>query len=312
MSPVTTDGSLAGTRVLIGHRSRDARAAIRAVLEPLGASVAEAGSRAGILAAARELGADVLLLHRGVGCAIAEVKGDPDLFRIAVVVLGAGEDVEGAVAALEGGAYDVLRDGAAPGELVARIRAARRSQEMQEQLLSRERDLERMAYRDELTGVANRRFAVRQLHALVSRARRHAQHLSVVLLDIDGFKALNDRHGHAVGDEVLAGVAERLSSRARTEDVVARFGGEEFLVILPDTGAEGAATVAEDLHGAVGGTPIEAGAGTLRVTVSAGWAAWDDESLDRLIARADAGLYAAKAAGRDRVRPGPAVSAPRA
>jgi two-component system, cell cycle response regulator len=308
---VTTDGSLQGTRVLIARASESARTAMRTVLEGVGCAVAEAGTREELLDVARNAGADVLLLHAELGCALSELKRDPDLFRIAVVLIDGPSDVAAAVDALEHGAHDLLREDAPPGELVARVGAARRAGEMQEQLLTREHELEAMAYYDELTGVANRRFAVRQLHALLSRARRHGQHLSVVLLDIDGFKALNDRHGHAVGDEVLAGVAERLSSRARTEDVVARFGGEEFLVILPDTGADGAATVAEDLHGAVGGTPIEAGAGTLRVTVSAGWAAWDDESLDRLIARADAGLYAAKEAGRDRVRPGPAAGAAR-
>jgi two-component system cell cycle response regulator len=281
------------------------------VLEGCGAVVAEAGWRGQLLATAHRHGADVLLLHRDLGDALPEVKRDPDLFRIAVVLVGEPPDVEAAVDALEHGAHDVLRDGAAPGEVVARVRAARRAQEMQEQLLSRERDLERMAYRDELTGTANRRFAMRQLHALLSRARRHEHALSVVLLDVDGFKALNDRHGHAAGDEVLRGIAGRFSERVRTEDVVARFGGEEFLVILPDTGATGAATAAEDLRAAVAAATFPAGRIALRATVSAGWATWEGESLDRLVARADAGLYAAKEAGRDRVRPGPAAGATR-
>jgi diguanylate cyclase (GGDEF)-like protein len=267
---VTTEGSLHGTRVLIAHPSDDARHAMRSVLESVGCAVAEAASRDDMLATARTAGADVLLLHGALGCTLAELKTDPDLFRIAVVLVDSAADVATAVDALERGAHDVLREDAPPGEIVARVGAARRAGEMQEQLLTREHDLEAMAYYDELTGVANRRFAVRQLHALLSRARRHDHELSVVLLDADRFKALNDRHGHGAGDDVLRELADRLRSRVREEDVVARFGGEEFLVILPDTGASGAATAAEDLREAVAAQPFPVGRIALPLTVSVG------------------------------------------
>jgi two-component system, cell cycle response regulator len=283
---------------------------MRGVLEGVGCAVAEASSREEVLSVARTAGADVLLLHGALGCALSELKTDPDLFRIAVVLVDSASDVAAAVDALEHGAHDVLREDAPPGEIVARVGAARRAGEMQEQLLSREHDLEAMAYYDELTGVANRRFAVRQLHALVSRARRHDHELSVVLLDADRFKSLNDRHGHGAGDDVLRGLADRLRSRVREEDVVARFGGEEFLVILPDTGASGAATAAEDLREAVAAQPFPVGRIALPLTVSVGWATWRGEPLERLIARADRGLYAAKEAGRDCVRPGDGAGAP--
>src|SRR4051812_11372448 len=283
---------------------------MRAVLEGVGCAVAEAGSRDEVLVAARTAGADVLLLDAALGCALAELKRDPELFRIAVVLVGQPPHVQSALDALEQGAADVFRDDAPAGEIVARVRAARRAREMQEQLLSREHELEAMAYYDELTGVANRRFAVRQLHALVSRARRHDQELSVILLDADRFKSLNDRHGHGAGDDVLRGLAARLRSRMREEDVVARFGGEEFLVILPDTGATGAATAAEDLREAVAAQPFDVGRFALPLTVSAGWATWGGEPLERLIARADRGLYAAKESGRDCVRPGDGAGAP--
>jgi two-component system cell cycle response regulator len=306
---VTTDGSLQGTSVLIAHASESARGAMRSVLEAVGAIVSEASSRDGVLIAARERGADVLLLDAALRCAVADVKGDPDLFRIAVVLVGETPDARATFEALEHGAHDVLREDASAAEVVARVRAARRAQEMQEQLLTREHDLEAMAYYDELTGVANRRFAVRQLHALLSRARRHDQSLSVVLLDADRFKSLNDRHGHGAGDDVLRGLAERLRSRVRAEDVVARFGGEEFLVVLPDTSAEGAATAAEDLRSAVAAEPFAVGRFALPLTVSVGWATWRGESLERFVARADRGLYAAKEAGRDCVRPGDSASA---
>jgi two-component system, cell cycle response regulator len=292
------------THVLIAHRDAGARRALRGVLEGLGGAVFEAGTRSEAVDKARRCCPDVLLLHTDLDPALGDIKGDPDLFRTAVVVVGGPPDVDAALGALEHGAHDLLRDDATAGELVARVRAAHRAQEMQAQLLSREHDLEAMAYYDELTGVANRRFAIRQLHALLSRARRHGQELSVVLLDADRFKSVNDRHGHGAGDDVLRGLAQRLRARVREEDVVARFGGEEFLVILPDTGAEGAATAAEDLRAAVAGEPFDAGPIALPLTVSAGWATWRGEDLERLIAAADRGLYAAKEAGRDCVRPG--------
>jgi len=307
---VTTDGSLHATRVLIAHPDPSARTATRDTLERAGATCLEAAAHEELLAAAREGDVDVLLLHARLAAALADVKGDPDLFRIAVVLVGDPGDVGATVDALEHGAHDVLRDEAAEAEVLARVHAARRAQEMQEQLLSREHELEALAFYDELTGVANRRFAVRQLHALLSRARRHDQELSVAILDADRFKALNDRHGHGAGDDVLRGLAARLRSRVREEDVVARFGGEEFLVILPDTGAEGAATAAEDLRAAVAAAPFPVGRFALRLTVSVGWATWRGETLERLVARADRGLYAAKEAGRDCVRPAEAARAP--
>src|SRR4051794_7378634 len=310
MRTVTTDGSLHDTHVLIAHPDERAPSALRAVLERAGCAGAGAAPRADAVAVARRCCPDVLLLHADLGCALADVKGDPDLFRIAVVLVGEPADLDAAVEALAHGAHDLLRADATAGELIARVRAAHRAQEMQEQLLTRERDLEAMAYYDELTGVATRRFAIRQLHALLSRARRHDQELSVILLDADRFKSLNDRHGHGAGDEVLRGLADRLRSRVREEDVVARFGGEEFLVILPDTGAEGAATAAEDLREAVAARAFPVGRFALPITVSAGWATWNGESLERLVARADRGLYAAKEAGRDCVRPADGAGAP--
>src|SRR4051794_10635686 len=127
MDVVTTEGSLQGTRVLVAHASESARTAMRAVLEGVGCAVAEARSRDEVLVAARTAGADVLLLDAALGCALAELKRDPELFRIAVVLVGEPPDVQSAVDALEQGAHDVLRDDAPAGEIVARVRAARRA-----------------------------------------------------------------------------------------------------------------------------------------------------------------------------------------
>jgi diguanylate cyclase (GGDEF)-like protein len=204
---------------------------------------------------------------------------------------------------MERGAHDVLPDAADAFQLAARVRAARRGCDMQELLLTRERELERLAYYDELTGLPNRRAVLRQLEALLSRARRHDHALAVLMVDADDFKALNDSHGHAAGDAALRALADRLRDRLRAEDVVGRFGGEEFVIGLPDAGALGAAGVADDVRTAVADRPITIAGHELTLTVSVGWAAWDDEDLEQLIARADGAMYEAKAAGRDCVRP---------
>jgi diguanylate cyclase (GGDEF)-like protein len=183
------------------------------------------------------------------------------------------------------------------------VRAARRGNEMHELLLTRERELERLAYYDELTGLPNRRSVLRQLEALLSRSRRHGHALAVLMVDADHFKALNDSHGHAAGDAALRVLADRLRERLRAEDVVGRFGGEEFVIGLPDAGAVGAAGVAEDVRKAVAEHPLTIAGHALPLTVSVGWAAWHDEDLDQLIALADDALYEAKAAGRDCVHP---------
>jgi len=115
------------------------------------------------------------------------------------------------------------------------------------------------------------------------------------VLDVDHFKELNDEHGHAAGDRVLAGVAAAVRRRLRAEDHVGRLGGDEFLALLPDAGDEAAATAAEGLRSSV----VTAG---LSATISVGWATWAGEDAERLLERADTALYDAKAAGRDRVR----------
>jgi diguanylate cyclase (GGDEF)-like protein len=301
-------GALHDARVLVAHPYHGARRAVRAVLEPLGCVVSEAGRPEELLDVARRRRPHVVLLdaalERQAGASlVGEIKSDPDLFAIAVVLVGADGDASDALAAMERGAHDVLPDGADAFQLAARVRAARRGSDMQELLLTRERELERLAYYDELTGLPNRRSVLRQLEALLSRARRHGHSLAVLMVDADHFKALNDRHGHAAGDDALRALADRLRERLRAEDIAGRFGGEEFVIGLPDAGAAGAASVAEDVRSAVAERPMTIAGHLLTLTVSVGWAAWQDEDLGQLLALADGALYEAKAAGRDCVRP---------
>jgi diguanylate cyclase (GGDEF)-like protein len=218
-----------------------------------------------------------------------------------VVLIQPGASVDDVCAALSAGAVDVWTSARVAPELIARVRAAYRSRQLLDLALRRYSDLEDLAYRDELTELPNRRGASRQIDVLISRARRHGHQLALLLIDADRFKAVNDEHGHAVGDVVLRELAARLRERVRREDVVGRWGGEEFVVVLPETTPDGAAAVAESLRAGISDLPITADSVTLTATVSIGVAAWTGQDLDDLVNHADRALYAAKAAGRDRV-----------
>jgi two-component system, cell cycle response regulator len=291
-------------RVLVAHRDAQLRASIRALLEGVGAEVLEAAQRRDAAERVRAQRPQVVLLDHALddgGGLVRDVAGDPELLGVAVILMRPGADVDTVSAALTDGAADVwAAPGAAP-ELIARVRVAYRSRQLLDLALRRYSDLEDLAYRDELTELPNRRGASRQIDVLLSRARRHGHQLALLLVDADRFKAVNDEHGHAVGDVVLRELAARLRERVRREDIVGRWGGEEFVVALPETTPDGAAAVAESLRAHVSGTPILTEAGSLDITISIGVAAWAGQDLEDLVSGADRALYAAKAAGRNRV-----------
>jgi diguanylate cyclase (GGDEF)-like protein len=161
-----------------------------------------------------------------------------------------------------------------------------------------------LAMKDMLTGLSNRRAISDELHAAVAGARRQGQLLSVLLLDIDHFKKINDGYGHQAGDAVLRNVAKTLQSRLRAQDQIGRFGGEEFLVVLPDTGVQGALILAEALRAAAEATPTPWGGQPIPATVSIGARGGlitPNDTPDSLVAEADAAMYRAKQGGRNRV-----------
>jgi diguanylate cyclase (GGDEF)-like protein len=165
------------------------------------------------------------------------------------------------------------------------------------------RIVERQALVDDVTGLANRRRAEEALAAELSRAERFESPVALVLADLDDFKAVNDRHGHQAGDVVLRAVADVLAEGVREVDLAARWGGEEFLLLLPETDADGAVAVGERVRGALAEReiPLPTGEKT-RVTASFGVASFPPAlSRDELVARADEALYRAKRAGKDRV-----------
>ena len=181
-------------------------------------------------------------------------------------------------------------------------------QQRLDQIAALQERLTEQARRDPLTGLHNRRFLTERLHELTRSSSGAGTSIGVMLVDIDHFKQVNDRHGHLAGDRVLQAVA-RLLALAHEEgaEVVCRYGGEEFLLLLPDRGAARMRALAERLRGGVEALRIEPGGGTaepITVTLSIGWASGQGEPIERLIDRADRALYRAKQAGRNRVESG--------
>lgn len=153
---------------------------------------------------------------------------------------------------------------------------------------------------DTLTGVASRRSVMQTLKETLDQSRHHAECTGLILLDLDHFKAINDRHGHRTGDEILQVSAARIRSSLRSIDTVGRYGGEEFLIILPAAGKASSKSIAERVRRSLSADPINASGVPVRVTASQGIAISNgSEDTQTVIERADSALYAAKRAGRD-------------
>lgn len=309
-------------RILVAEDSALLRRMLGDVLRAQGWSVLEAADGAAALTIAREQSPAVLLMAREMegldGMAVLDaLRTDERTATMPVVFVTGHTDARELAEGLERGAHDYVRKPVDPVELVARIRTALRLRALHDELAERNAALELLARTDVLTELANRRHAGEVLSAAVARARRHDGQLCAVLVDIDRFKMVNDRHGHAAGDAVLRAVARHLTAGLREEDLAARWGGEEFLLLLPET--DDAGIVCERLRAAIAAQPVaretDPPTPPIPVTASFGWAAWTgDETGEALVARADAAMYAAKDGGRDRVvgaRP-EALRAPRA
>jgi two-component system cell cycle response regulator len=293
-------------RILVAEDSALLRRMLGDVLRAQGWSVLEARDGASALAIAREQAPHVLLMAREMqgldGMAVLDaLRTDPRTEGMPVVFVTGHTDAAELAEGLERGAHDYVRKPVDPVELVARIRTALRLRALRDELAERNAALEHLARTDVLTELANRRHADEVLRASVAQARRHQRDLCAVLVDVDRFKAVNDGHGHAAGDAVLRAVACHLTAGLREEDLAARWGGEEFLLLLPETTDAG--VVCERLRASIAARPVELDGGRgVAVTASFGWAAWTgEESGEALVARADAALYVAKDAGRDRV-----------
>jgi diguanylate cyclase (GGDEF)-like protein len=224
------------------------------------------------------------------------------------IVMLTGDHENGAIAALEAGADDCLRKDAPPAELKARLRVAERIVTLEHRLRRTLEARARQAATDALTGLPNRRAFDRQFNAEFKRARRFGEALSVLLIDVDRFKQINDQDGHLVGDEVLRHLAGTLKARLpRQFDILARFGGEEFVIVLPHTDREAALQVAERLRAAVENTSVQTSDGTRSITISIGIghlgtrASPEPMTTHDLLDEADRCLYESKRQGRNRV-----------
>ena len=221
-----------------------------------------------------------------------------------LVVAEQGED-ELVIRALELGVNDYLVRPLDPNELLARSVTQIRRKRYSDKLRASLTESVEFAVTDALTGLNNRRYLDTHLATLVDRSNRRGRPLSVLITDIDHFKAINDTHGHEGGDDVLRDFARRVRGAVRGADLACRYGGEEFVVVMPDTTSEIAAQVAERLREAVAAAPfrISATGTAAEVTTSVGIATLeaDGEGADSLLRRADKALYQAKNNGRNRV-----------
>jgi two-component system cell cycle response regulator len=285
-------------RVLLAHALTPKRRRIARVLGEAGHLVREVSDADEALALCRVWSPDVALIHAECcGDLVCNIKGDPVAYGTAIVMIERpGLDPAHALEGMRQGVQDYLVEPLNDGEVLTRVEAAARTKELREELVAQGARLEAMLREDTLTGLSNRRAVLTQLAGMVSAARRHGHPLSIAILDIDHFKRVNDTHGHKVGDDVLVAATHAMGTHLRAEDQLGRLGGEEFLVLLPDTDGQAAGHVAEKLRMEVAAAPTP-----VPVTVSIGVATWDGEAPEDLLHRADEALYAAKEAGRDRV-----------
>ena len=292
--------------VLVADDSPTVRAVVRLELDASGYDVVEAEDGQAALDVATKEHLDAILLDVEMPVldgleTIAVLKADPATADVPVVFLSSRDSGQDVVGALRLGAHDYLRKPPEPAELLARVAAAVEVRRLRAQLQERTAELDRMSRTDHLTGLANRRALDAALSAAVTSTRAHAFPLTVLLIDVDHFKSVNDRLGHEGGDEVLREISARLRGEVRAEDLLGRWGGEELLVLAPQTGLAGAAVLCERLRHAVRRTPVSAASGTVPVTVSVGAAVVTapGTAVDQVLRTADERLYAAKAAGRD-------------
>ncbi|HEX6251715.1 MAG TPA: diguanylate cyclase [Gemmatimonadaceae bacterium] len=303
-------------RILVVDDHADNVEVLRARLDAKGYDVATASGGEEALKSVAASAPDLILLDVMMpqvdGKEVARrIKSDHRLPFIPIIMQTALDSTQDRVEGLDAGADDYITKPINFSELEARIRSMLRIKALQDDLEQRERELEdmnqrlrKMAETDGLTGVDNRRYLEERLHEMLEHSTRLQEPLVCVMCDIDHFKSVNDTHGHQAGDAVLKEFAGLLRDHAREIDRVGRYGGEEFVILLPGTVMDEGVTFAERLRHAVESHTFRFGGGTVRRTMSCGVAVWPHTDLrreDDLLRAADDALYAAKELGRNRV-----------
>lgn len=241
---------------------------------------------------------------------LREQSGQPYIY---VLLLTARSDREDLVAALHAGADDYLTKPFDARELRARLIVGQRIVDLQDQLIGAREELRFRATHDALTGIFNRSEILDALSREGVRQARERGSFAIALIDLDHFKNVNDTYGHAAGDFVLREAARRMSSCIRPYDMLGRYGGEEFLLLIPSTDASGALCLAERIRTAISKEPIESPNGPVGLTASLGVAIStyrEPQPEGNLLQQADTALYRAKAKGRNRVEFGASLPLP--
>ena len=235
----------------------------------------------------------------------SQLRSLPEGRNVPILVVVSDGDKRKLTQALEMGVNDYLTRPVDKNELVARVRTQLRKKLYADRLRHNVQLSLEMAITDQLTGLHNRRYMSRHLDNLLSQSHKSGKPVAFLIMDIDFFKLVNDTHGHDIGDEVLREFARRISANIRGIDLACRFGGEEFVVVMPDTDMAYAYAVAERLRKSIETTPIEISRapGRLSITISIGIAESEQasDSAEELLYRADQALYRAKKTGRNRV-----------
>ena len=289
-------------KIVVVEDDPSIRQLLRAVLEAAGHEVVEVIDGPTAVPTVRETMPDAVLLDIGLPgidgfTVLGMLKDDEALRHIPVLMVTAWAEPVLVAKALDRGAHDYVRKPFDVAELSARVAAAIRVKRETDFLARDNGAGAEQATTDPLTSLPNRRHIDEVLERQATAARRTGRPFSVVLVDLDRFEAVNDEFGHDVGDEVLRAAAKRLRQRARVSDVVARWGGDEFVVVVPGADYDAARAAAEGLRTALSERPLDTPLATLRVTATAGVAEFDREGRpEELIDRAVAALAEAKAA----------------
>ena len=297
-------------RILVVDDNQDNIEIIATRLRYRGYEILEAGDGEQALALVREAAPDLILLDVMLpdidGYEISRrIKGADDLPFIPIILVTARDSTQDKVAGLDAGADDYLTKPINFPELEARVRSMLRIKRLQDELEEKNRELERLSISDGLTGLFNHRHIHGLLAEEFERVARTNDCMSVAMFDLDHFKSVNDTYGHQAGDRVLVELADILREVARDVDRLGRYGGEEFMALLPETCIDDAAVFVERVRREVARRPFDVGGDEpLHMTLSAGVATYPHETIravESLVRLADQALYTAKETGRNRV-----------